>query len=43
MRIKRKTEDNNNSNIFWITMTDLMTGLVLVFIVLFFYTYLTHH
>ena len=43
MRIKPKIEENNDSNIFWITMTDLMTGLVLVFIVMFFYTYLTSH
>ncbi len=43
MRLKRKVEENNESNIFWITMTDLMTGLVLVFIVMFFYTYMTSH
>ncbi len=43
MRLKRKTEETNEGNIFWITMTDLMTGLVLVFIVLFFYTYMTSH
>ena len=43
MRLRPKSEDNDNGNIFWITMTDLMTGLVLVFIVLFFYTYLTGH
>lgn len=43
MRIRPKTEDNNEGNIFWITMTDLMTGLVLVFIVMFFYTYMTSH
>lgn len=43
MRIKRKTEDNETGNIFWITMTDLMTGLVLVFIVMFFYAYLSGH
>lgn len=43
MRIRRKTEENNENNIFWITMTDLMTGLVLVFIVMFLYTYLTSH
>ncbi len=43
MRIRPKTEETNDGNIFWITMTDLMTGLVLVFIVLFFYTYLTGH
>ena len=42
MRFKRKNEDNTE-NIFWITMTDLMTGLVLVFAVLFFYTYLNNH
>lgn len=43
MRLRRKTEENNDGNIFWITMTDLMTGLVLVFIVMFFYTYMTSH
>ncbi len=43
MKIRPKTEETNDGNIFWITMTDLMTGLVLVFIVLFFYTYLTGH
>lgn len=43
MRLKPKIEDNNEGNIFWITMTDLMTGLVLVFIVMFLYTYLTSH
>lgn len=41
MRIKFHKEDNNQDNIFWVTMTDLMTALVLVFIVLFFYTYMT--
>lgn len=43
MKLKRKIEEHNENNIFWITMTDLMTGLVLVFIVMFFYTYLTGH
>lgn len=43
MRFRQKTEDTNEGNIFWITMTDLMTGLVLVFIVMFFYTYMTSH
>ena len=43
MRLKHKAEENNETNIFWITMTDLMTGLVLVFIVMFFYTYMTSH
>ena len=40
MRLRRKLEETNEGNIFWITMTDLMTGLVLVFIVLFVYAYL---
>ena len=40
MRLRPRTETDNDSNIFWITMTDLMTGLVLVFVVMFFYTYL---
>lgn len=43
MRLKRKSEESNENNIFWITMTDLMTGLVLVFVVMFFYTYMTSH
>lgn len=43
MRLRPKTDDNNEGNIFWITMTDLMTGLVLVFIVMFFYSYLTNN
>ena len=43
MRIKPKSENEDQSNIFWITMTDLMTALVLVFIVLFFYTYATSY
>lgn len=43
MRIRPKIDDGNEGNIFWITMTDLMTGLVLVFIVMFFYTYMTSH
>lgn len=37
---KYKNNENNETNIFWVTMTDLMTALVLVFIVLFFYTYM---
>lgn len=43
MRIKSKKEYNGENNIFWITMTDLMTGLVLVFVIMFFYTYMTSH
>ena len=41
MFIKRKNTDSQENNIFWVTMTDLMTALVLVFMVLFFYTYIT--
>lgn len=41
MRINLKKEENSENNIFWVTMTDLMTALVLVFIILFFYTYMT--
>lgn len=41
MRLKLQKEENSQDNIFWVTMTDLMTALVLVFIVLFFYTYMT--
>ena len=43
MRFKLHKEDNEQNNIFWVTMTDLMTALVLVFIVLFFYTYVTSY
>ena len=43
MRLRPKIDDSAESNIFWVTMTDLMTGLVLVFIVLFFYTYINSH
>ena len=43
MKYKKKIEDAGEGNIFWITMTDLMTGLVLVFVVMFFYTYLNSH
>ena len=41
MRLKQRTNEDNSNNIFWVTMTDLMTALVLVFIVLFFYMYMT--
>ena len=39
MRIRPKSTENEE-NIFWVTMTDLMTGLVLVFMVLFFWAYM---
>lgn len=39
MRIRPKSNDSEE-NIFWVTMTDLMTGLVLVFMVLFFWAYM---
>ena len=43
MRLKRTYKEEDTGNIFWITMTDLMTGLVLVFIVMFFYVYVQNH
>jgi len=43
MRLKYKRAEEETGNIFWITMTDLMTGLVLVFIVMFFYSYIMGH
>lgn len=43
MRFKHKTQENDEGNIFWITMTDLMTGLVLVFIVMFFYAFVQNN
>ena len=42
MRLKYKNTDSAESNIFWITMTDLMTALVLVFIVLFCYAFISN-
>lgn len=43
MRLRPKIDESSEGNIFWITMTDLMTGLVLVFVVMFFYTYISNH
>ncbi len=43
MRIKFKAEEAKENNIFWVTMTDLMTALVLVFIVMFFYAFLQNN
>ena len=43
MRIRPKSSDDDAGNIFWVTMTDLMTGLVLVFIVMFAYAFLQSH
>ena len=43
MRLKPKLDDSGDGNIFWITMTDLMTGLVLVFIVMFLYSYISNN
>lgn len=43
MRVRPHKEYAGENNIFWVTMTDLMTALVLVFIVLFFYTYMTNY
>ena len=41
MFVKRKNSDSQENNIYWVTMTDLMTSLVLIFMVLFFYTYIS--
>ena len=41
MHIIKKSNEQQDNNIFWVTMTDLMTALVLVFMILFFYTYMT--
>lgn len=38
MKFIKKNSSYNEENIFWITMTDLMLGLVLVFMILFFYS-----
>lgn len=38
MRFGKRSGYQNEENIFWITMTDLMLGLVLVFMILFFYS-----
>lgn len=38
MKFRNKSSEYNEENIFWITMTDLMLGLVLVFMILFFYS-----
>lgn len=43
MRFRLRKEDSEQNNIFWVTMTDLMTALVLVFIVLFFYMYVSRY
>ena len=43
MRMRPRKTEEDVGNIFWITMTDLMTGLVLVFIVMFFYAFISNH
>lgn len=43
MKLRRTYREEDTGNIFWITMTDLMTGLVLVFVVMFFYVYVQNH
>ena len=42
MRLKQKINNDGQNNIFWITIADLMTALVLVFIVLFIYAYMSN-
>ncbi len=43
MRFRPRGGSQNEENIFWITMTDLMLGLVLVFMILFFYSSTTNY
>ena len=43
MKLVAKKNNDETGNIFWITMTDLMTALELVFMILFFYTYITSY
>ena len=43
MRLSKKSSAGNEENIFWVTMTDLMTGLVLVFIVMFLYAFIQNN
>ena len=40
MRLQKKSHQNDSENIFWITMTDLMAGLALVFIVMFLFSFM---
>lgn len=39
----QRSQDTNENNIFWITLTDLMTGFVLVFMVLFLYSFISNN
>lgn len=39
----QRSHDTNENNIFWITLTDLMTGFVLVFMVLFLYSSISNN
>ena len=43
MRLYKKSLKDESENIFWMTMTDLMTGLVLVFVVMFLYSFLQNN
>lgn len=40
MKLRPYKNDESENNIFWVTISDLMTALVLVFMMLFFYTYM---
>ena len=43
MKMTLRPQDTNENNIFWITLTDLMTGFVLVFMVLFLYSFISNN
>lgn len=43
MRFYKKNFKDDSENIFWMTMTDLMTGLVLVFVVMFLYSFIQNN
>ena len=43
MRLRRTNNETADENIFWITMSDLMLGFALVFLVMFFYVFVTNN
>lgn len=43
MKLKYVNKDNGDFNIFWVTMSDLMLGFALVFLVMFFYVFVTNN
>ncbi|MBQ7125904.1 OmpA family protein [bacterium] len=43
MRLRRTNNETADENIFWVTMSDLMLGFALVFLVMFFYVFVTNN